>query len=133
MFKIHLDEREKGHIKRRAILESDNQDEFNIVRSEFRVYNPASKFSKWSPPFNYYLSSSGLFEIGLTEDVITICKNKYGYEIEIDEDVKKIIKPSYNYELSKNLNLNLRDYQEECCKTMLNERKRFGYCWYRRR
>lgn len=98
--------------KDRQIQISGDLKNIALIREHFSVANPAyRRNSPYIQPRLYCITPSGKFDIGLFGDVlkyVELCRYEYSY----DEEITKKFNPGFKNPEIKQLNLQLRDYQE---------------------
>jgi len=102
-------------------------DKFDEIREHFSVKNDNAFFMRkfrggFAPSRIYCITPTGLFEPGLFYDILRYIKNVYpNEEIKSDDTLKNVVKPTFqNLDVWDNLNLKLRDYQQDIVKQSLS-------------
>ena len=120
MFILEKDPRRKTRLR----FKTDNSDLNDLLRSEFTVPNPASKFSPTAPESLSPISPLGSFQTGLAFDILRYVKKIFPNEkIKLGEGVIPDIRPKFAYDEIKepnNTKFKLRDYQKASVKLALD-------------
>jgi superfamily II DNA or RNA helicase len=91
----------------------------NQIREHFSVKNDAAKFARrfggrFIPARKYTITPAGRFDAGLYKDILQfVTDNNVEDEINYTDTFKQHIKPGYDKHTPLQLNLKLRDYQED--------------------
>lgn len=107
--------------KRIATIVSDN---FELIREHFSYENQGAIFAKkrgawYIPSRKYVITPGGKFDVGLTFEIVKFIRKELpGEEIVYDETITSILKPQLKCK-STELDLPLRDYQNEIVETCI--------------
>ena len=102
--------------RRQGLIKSGS---LNQIREHFSVKNDAAKFARrfggrFIPARKYTITPAGRFDAGLYRDILQfVTDNNVEDEINYTDTFKQHIKPTYDKHTPLQLNLKLRDYQED--------------------
>ena len=102
--------------RRQGLIKSGS---LNQIREHFSVKNDAAKFARrfggrFIPARKYTITPAGRFDAGLYRDILQfVTDNNVEDEINYTDTFKQHIKPGYDKHTPLQLDLKLRDYQED--------------------
>ena len=102
--------------RRQGLIKSES---LNQIREYFSVKNDAAKFARrfggrFIPARKYTITPAGRFDVGLYKDILKfVTDNNVEDDINYTDTFKQHIKPGYTKHIPLQLNLKLRDYQED--------------------
>jgi superfamily II DNA or RNA helicase len=102
--------------KKQGIIQTNDLD---IIREHFSVADKQAgikkKYSRWAPTRKYVITPSGRFDIGLFPEIYSYIQSlNVPYKLLVTDKFKEQFFIGYDKNCPDELNISLRDYQQEC-------------------